>query len=89
MLARSVKSEGQRPEGPPYRLITFGYIGRNRRLDAVLKALAELPERDQLQLDVYGNILDEEKQLRARIRSLDLKKQVTLHGFAPEAKLFH
>jgi glycosyltransferase involved in cell wall biosynthesis len=77
----------RRSHGPPYRLIVFGYIGRNRRLDAVLKALAELPEKDQLHLDVYGNILDEEKQLRARIRSLDLKPQVTLHGFAPEAKL--
>ena len=77
----------RRSHGPPYHLIVFGYIGRNRRLDAVLKALAELPEKDQLHLDVYGNILDEEKQLRARIRSLDLKEQVTLHGFALEAKL--
>ena len=77
----------QKAAGPPYRLIVFGYIGRNRRLDAVLKALAELPEKDQLYLDVYGSILDEEKQLRALIRSLDLKKHVTLHGFAPEAKL--
>ena len=77
----------RRSHGPPYHLIVFGYIGRNRRLDAVLKALAESPEKDQLHLDVYGNILDEEKQLRALIRSLDLKKQVTLHGFALEAKL--
>src|SRR2546421_1966186 len=26
-----------RQAGPPYRLIVFGYIGRNRRLDALLK----------------------------------------------------
>ncbi len=77
----------RRSHGPPFHLIVFGYIGRNRRLDAVLKALAELPEKDQFHLDVYGNILDEEKHVRARIRSLGLKKQVTLHGFALEAEL--
>ena len=46
-----------------------------------------MSEKDQLHVDVYGDILDEEKQLRALIRSLDLKKHVTLHGFAPEARL--
>lgn len=73
--------------GPPYRLIVFGYIGRNRRLDSLLKALAEMAERAQFRLDVYGDILDEEDQLRAQIRALDLKTQVTLHGFTAEAKL--
>jgi glycosyltransferase involved in cell wall biosynthesis len=76
-----------RQAGPPYRLIVFGYIGRNRRLDALLKALAELPERGQFHLDVYGEILDGEEQIRSQIRALDLKKQVTLHGFTAEAKL--
>jgi glycosyltransferase involved in cell wall biosynthesis len=73
--------------GPPYRLIVVGYIGRNRRLEAVCNALAALPEKDQFHLDVYGNILDGETQLRALLRSLDLKKHVTLHGFAAEAEL--
>ena len=76
-----------RKDGPPYRLIVFGYIGRNRRLDALLQALAELAERGQFHLDVYGEILDGEEQIRSQIRALDLKKQVTLHGFTAEAKL--
>ena len=84
---RAARVEGRRPAGPPYRLIAFGYIGRNRRLEAVCNALAAMPERAQFQLDVYGDILDGQPQLRALIKSLDLKKQVTLHGFAPEAKL--
>jgi glycosyltransferase involved in cell wall biosynthesis len=71
----------------PYRLIVFGYIGRNRRLQSLLKALGELPERSRFRLDVYGEILDEEDQLRAQIRELDLKQQVTMHGFTPEAAL--
>ena len=73
--------------GPPYRLIVFGYIGRNRRLVPIFRALAQLPERNQFKLDVYGDILDEEDQLRAEIRSLDLKEQVRLRGFATEARL--
>jgi glycosyltransferase involved in cell wall biosynthesis len=84
---RSLRGEIARPAGPPYRLIVFGYIGRNRRLEAVLDALAELPERAQFHLDVYGEILDEEDKLRALIRTYDLKKQVTFHGFSAEAKL--
>ena len=81
------KNHTAKQTGPPYRLIVFGYIGRNRRLSSLLKALAELPERAQFHLDVYGDILDEEDQLRAQIRALNLKRQVTLHGFTAEAKL--
>jgi glycosyltransferase involved in cell wall biosynthesis len=44
-------------------------------------------ERDQFHLDIFGNILDDEKDLHAQISTLNLKKQVTLHGFAPEAEL--
>lgn len=76
-----------RQNAPPYRLIVFGYIGRNRRLEALLQALASLPERAQFQLDVYGDILDDPEQVRAQIRALDLKRQVTLHGFTSEAEL--
>ena len=76
-----------RGAGPPFRLIVFGYIGKNRRLNSVLQALAKIPERSQFHLDVYGDILDGEEQLRAEIRSLDLKEHVTLHGFATEARL--
>ena len=82
-----VQSISVKLNGPPYRLIVFGYIGRSRRLNSVLRALAEMPEKAQFRLDVYGDILDEENQLRAQIRALDLKPQVTLHGFATEARL--
>lgn len=75
------------PSPPPYRLIIFGYIGRSRRLNSVLKALADLPEKSQFHLDIYGDILDGEDQLRSQIRGLDLKQQVTVHGFASETKL--
>jgi glycosyltransferase involved in cell wall biosynthesis len=71
----------------PYRLIIFGYIGKSRRVNSVLKALAEIPEKDSFHLDIYGDILSEEEQLRAQIRALNLKQHVTLHGFATESRL--
>jgi glycosyltransferase involved in cell wall biosynthesis len=69
------------------RLIVFGYIGRNRRLNSILQALAELDEKDQFRLDVFGSILNDEKELRHRVNTLGLKNLVTLHGFTPEAEL--
>jgi len=70
-----------------YQLILFGYIGRNRRLNSIFRALAEIPERDMFHLEVFGSILDEEKQIRAQIKSLDLRNHVTLHGFTREEEL--
>ena len=72
--------------GPPYRLIMFGYMGRNRRLDAVLEALGTLPERDSFRLDIFGDIADG-RNLRSRIRKLGLGNLVQLHGYAPEDEL--
>lgn len=80
------KTDG-RP-APPYRLIIFGHIGRNRRLDAVLEALAQLSRRNLFQLDIYGEI-DDPKTLRQRINTLNLKEVVRLQGYAPAADLDH
>jgi len=74
------------PATPPYRLIMFGYMGRNRRLDAVLEALAALPERESFQLDIFGEI-PEARSLRSRIGKLGLGRLVQLHGYTPETEL--
>ena len=88
--SRSLGTRVPRPlpnEEQTHRLIMFGYIARNRRLEAVLQALHHLPERGRFHLDVFGEILDNEDQIKAQIRELGLKKLVTLHGFAPEEQL--
>ena len=77
-----------KPSTHPHRLIIFGHIGRNRRLDAVLEALAQLPQRNQFQLDIYGEI-DDAKTVRHRIHALDLKDAVRVHGYAPLEDLDH
>lgn len=69
----------------PYRLIIFGYLGPNRRLSAVLEALARLPARAHFRLDIFGPT--DLKHLKRSIEALDLKQLVTVHGFVPEAEL--
>ena len=71
---------------PPYRLIMFGYMGRNRRLESVLEALGALPERDSFQLDIFGEIADG-RALRKTIARLGLEHHVKLHGYTAEAEL--
>lgn len=83
---RGLSSSESKTAGPPYRLVVFGYISNNRRLDALLKALAELPERGQFRLDVYGQLMDE-KRVRGQVSSLGLKEVVKLRGFVPETEL--
>ncbi len=76
-----------RPIGPPYRLIVFGYLGKNRRIDSILEALAQLPEKALFRLDIFGSILENESSIHQRIRSLRLSELVKVHGFVPERRL--
>jgi len=76
----------KRVAGPPHRLIVFGYLGPNRRLDALLKSLSEFSGSHEFQLDIFGEIANQ-TQLRKTVRKLQLEKQVRLHGFVSEAEL--
>ena len=78
--------ERLRANGQPYRLIVFGFINRNRRLDVLLRALAEFPRKDRFLLDIYGEVWDP-GYIRKQIQSLGLGRQVTLRGFASESDL--
>lgn len=75
-----------RPDDGVKRLIVFGHLGRNRRLEPLLEALAALEHRERFHLDVYGEVwnADYVRQLRD---SLGLERQVELHGFVPDAEL--
>jgi glycosyltransferase involved in cell wall biosynthesis len=70
----------------PYRLIVFGHLSRNRRLDALFQALAAFQERDRFHLDIYGSVPDIE-YLDTQIAALDLQPLVTVHGFVSEEEL--
>jgi len=75
-----------RSDDPPYNLILFGHLGRNRRLDSVFEALEPFHQKHLFHLHIYG-ASDDSKQLRQRIRSLNLSDVVTLHGYATENHL--
>lgn len=83
-LRRSPKEV--RTNGEPYRLIVFGFINRNRRLDVLLQTLAQFPQRDRFLLDIYGEVWDP-GHIRKQIQSLGLERMVNLRGFAPESEL--
>jgi glycosyltransferase involved in cell wall biosynthesis len=77
--------KARRP-APPFRLIVFGHLGRNRRLGALLEALAQLRERERFRLDVYGPLWDQ-KEVSSHVRALGLGGLVTLHGYVAETEL--
>ena len=83
----SVERVTAKPGSAPYRLIVCGYLGKNRRLASILKALAGMPERGQFILDVYGPILDDDDSLQRQIKTLELTDVVKVHGIASEEKL--
>jgi glycosyltransferase involved in cell wall biosynthesis len=70
----------------PYRLVVFGYLGRNRRLSSMLKALADFPDKKAFRVDIYGELYDP-AEVRALVRSLGLQHRVTVHGFVAERVL--
>lgn len=70
----------------PRRVVLFGHLGFNRRLPSLLRALAEMPERDAFRVDIYGRIEDE-AEARRLIASLGIGRLVEVHGFVPQAEL--
>jgi glycosyltransferase involved in cell wall biosynthesis len=83
----ATENRHDKPVGPPFRLIVFGYLGRNRRLEQILEALSGFSARERFHLDIYGQILIDQRSLRSRLRALGLKQLVSLHGYVPEGEL--
>ncbi len=67
----------------PSRLVMFGFIGENRRLLAILDALAGMPDRHHYRLDIFG-MVEQEDEVDARIVSAGLEGLVRRHGFVSE-----
>jgi glycosyltransferase involved in cell wall biosynthesis len=65
---------------PPWHLLVFGFIGSNRGLPVVLRALASSPVRHLFVLDIYG-VLEDPAGVDTLIAELSLGPQVRRHGF--------
>src|SRR6056297_527182 len=70
----------------PLRLMQFGYINPNRRLETVLEALAELGPDFDFIFDICGKLWDPER-IQQQCDQLGLTDKVHLHGFIPEPQL--
>jgi glycosyltransferase involved in cell wall biosynthesis len=73
-------------EAGVYRISLFGFLGPNRRLPVLLRALADFPERTRFRLDVYGTI-DGAEKIQQLIGRLGLGDLVAMHGFVDHAEL--
>lgn len=89
-IAQTRQPKAHHASGPagrePYRLIVFGYLGRNRRLDALLEALSRFPDKERFHLDIYGQV-EESGRLRGMIGDSSLDGLVSVHGFVEEEEL--
>ena len=72
----------ERARPGPYRIIAFGFMGPNRRLPSLLRAMASLPDPLMFRLDVYGPVEDA-VGLDQLVDELRIASQVIVHGFVP------
>jgi glycosyltransferase involved in cell wall biosynthesis len=70
----------------PFRLIMFGFLNPNRRVEQFLSAFANYPNRDSFALDIYGELWDK-RFVHNLIGELGIKRHVTLRGFVSEQEL--
>lgn len=79
-------SPQKRPRLGPLRLLQFGYIGPNRRLLEIIRALGPLKSEVAFHFDVMGKIWDTGR-IKREVEALGLQRHVRLHGFVSEAQL--
>jgi glycosyltransferase involved in cell wall biosynthesis len=84
-ISSGASSERKR-DRPPYQIIIFGFLGLNRRLESIFKALQQFPQRDQFRVHIYGTVANE-RAMKRLVHDLHLKRLVTFHGFAADAEL--
>jgi glycosyltransferase involved in cell wall biosynthesis len=87
-FAATPRATGQREQRNPavVRLIVFGYLGPNRRLDVLLQVLANMREKDRFRLEVCGELWNDDA-LHDQVRLLRLEHIVTCRGFVSDAEL--
>ncbi len=77
---RAAPRAQQREKCAPFRIVTFGYIGPNRQIDVLLRALHAYERREQFRLDIYGEFW-RGNRIPELIAELGLDSIVKLHGF--------
>ena len=63
-----------------FRIVMFGHMGSNRRVEPFLQALHEIPESTLFSIDIYGSVWDHSRLVRT-IHSLGMERLVKIHGY--------
>lgn len=79
-------SSSERSISGPLRLMQFGYIGPNRRLENILEALAGLDSSIEFIFDICGKLWDPDR-IKLLCEQLGLTDKVNFKGFVSEPKL--
>jgi glycosyltransferase involved in cell wall biosynthesis len=79
------RAADRRP-GDPLRLVAFGFIGTNRRIESIVDAIAGMPDPARFTLDVYGQIEDT-RLIDKHVARHRLNSRVRRHGYVDEAVL--
>lgn len=79
------KTSGERDKDL-IRLVMFGFMAPNRRLNEFLEAWSSSPYRDRFRLDLIGE-LESHSEFGALAKEKGLESQVHFHGFLPEEEL--
>lgn len=75
----AVKKRQMRGFNKLIRLVVFGHLNVNRRIDKIINALAKYPQRNLFRFDIIGT-LEGYKNLDQTVRDQGLDKQVCFHG---------
>ena len=86
MRALPIRTPRKAGDRGTWRILVFGFIGENRCLPDILRALAGIPEVAQYHLDVLGTLAHPD-EITALLRYLRLTDVVTIHGFVNDDKL--
>ncbi len=73
-------------EGTALRLLAFGHLWPNRRLDSLLIAFSQLEAKEHYRLDLYGRLWDE-RHISEVCTGLGIDQLVRFHGFVSEQEL--
>lgn len=65
------------------QLVTFGFIGPNRRVESILAALAQLEHPERFHLDICGQLWDE-KYIFRFAEEHGVRECITYHGFVTD-----
>ncbi len=85
---RVIRAKAAKASGGPIRLLTFGVINSNKRVESVLRAIGAKPAlRNQISYSVVGDISPAERKRLEGIARMAGVTNIRFHGWVPDEVL--